>query len=127
MIKAILAKLKRIYKFRVTFRSNRVTYMRYLGMRIGENVQIFSKTDIFGSEPWLIEIGNGTVIAAECQLITHDGASRMFRNSYPKEMSKWGDKYGPIIIGKNCFIGYHTIIMLGVTLGENTIVAAVVW
>ena len=34
------------------------------------------------------------------------------------------NKKGPVILGKNCRIGTHSVVMPGVTIGENTIVGA---
>lgn len=66
----------------------------------------------------MVTIGNNVTISAPVQLLTHD-------NSIIK-MSKGEvtDTFGAISIGDNCFIGASTLILPGVTLADNVIVAA---
>jgi maltose O-acetyltransferase len=65
----------------------------------------------------LIEIGSNVTIANNVQLITHD-------NSISKVLPDTSDLFGKIVIGDNCFIGARSIIMYGIELAPNTIVAA---
>ena len=92
-----------------------INYLRKQGMKIGANTRIFS--DISTSESYLVEIGDNTTISNDVQLITHDA-------SISKVLPDKTDLFGKIIIGKNCFVGARSIIMYGVTLPDNTIVAA---
>lgn len=69
------------------------------------------------SEPYLIKIGNNTTISHGVDFITHD-------NSVCKLYGIDHDLYGMVVIGDNCFIGAHAIIMYGVTIADNVIVAA---
>ena len=92
-----------------------IKYLREKGMKIGENCRIFC--DISTSESYLVEIGNRTTISGNVTLITHDA-------SIQKVMPDKTDLFGKIKIGNNCFIGYGATIMYGVTLPDNTIVAA---
>lgn len=48
--------------------------------------------------------------------VTHD-------NSISRVSSEGSDLYGKIKIGNNCFIGAHAILMYGITLADNIIVA----
>lgn len=92
-----------------------LNYLRNSGITIGDNCRIFS--DITTTESYLIRIGNGTTISADVVLITHDA-------SIQKVLPEKTDLFGRICIGNNCFIGSNSIIMYGVTLPDNTIVAA---
>ena len=92
-----------------------INYLRADGMRIGENCRIFC--DISTSESYLVEIGDRTTISGNVTLITHDA-------SIQKVLPDVTDIFGKIIIGNNCFIGNGSTIMYGVTLADNTIVAA---
>ena len=65
----------------------------------------------------MIEIGDGTTIAGDVTFVTHD-------NSVSKVIPGTTDLFGRICIGSNCFIGSRSVLMYGVTLAENTIVAA---
>lgn len=91
-------------------------YARYLGVKVGKNT-IISIRD-FGSEPYLIEIGDDVRITAGVRIFTHGGA-RVLRKKHPKF-----DFFGKVKIGNNVYIGNNALIMAGVTIGNNVIVAA---
>ena len=84
-------------------------YLRKKGIKIGEG----TKT----AEPYLIEIGKNVTLSHDVDFITHD-------NSVCKIYGVYNDIYGKIKVGDNCFIGAHSIIMYGVTLADNVIVAS---
>ena len=89
-------------------------FRRY-GMKVGRNCRIYS--NIMTSESYLITVGDNVTISNNVQLITHD-------NSVCKLIPDKTDIFGEIHIGNNSFIGTRSIIMYGVTLPDNTIVAA---
>lgn len=71
------------------------------GCRIGKNVDLVTIPN-FGTEPYLISIGDNTTISFDCAFVTHDAATRVIRNlpdGNPETVI-----YGPIKVGKNCFI-----------------------
>ena len=88
---------------------------------LGKNVQIIGGAN-FGSEPYLITIGDNTTVSFDCTFVTHDASTRVIRN-LPGQ-NKETVIYGPIKIGKNCFIGCRTVILPGVTIGDNCIIGA---
>lgn len=90
------------------------------GLKVGKDV-IFVEAPKFGSEPYLIEIGDRTKITANCTFINHDGAMYVIRS-----MEKYADarNFGRIKIGKNCFIGNNCTILPGVEMGDNSILGA---
>jgi acetyltransferase-like isoleucine patch superfamily enzyme len=94
-------------------------YIR-LGLQISEDCRLIGVPD-FGSEPWLISIGKHVTITARVQFITHDGGTWVFR-----DQPRYADviKYGRITIHDNCFIGLGAILMPGITIGPNAVVAA---
>lgn len=77
-------------------------------------------TVFFGSEPYLIEIGNHVRITADVKFLTHDGGLWVLRELY-SEMRN-ADFFGKIKIEDNVHIGWNAIIMPGVTIGRNSIV-----
>lgn len=91
-------------------------YFRRHGMKVGSNCNILS--DINSSEPYLISIGDNVTISNDVDFITHDASIGKVTNGITSDL------FGPIEIGNNCFIGAHSIIMYGVSLPDNTIVAA---
>jgi len=97
------------------------TPTKYGSPHLGKNV-IFTDTPNFGSEPYLISIGDNTTISFDVAFVTHDAATRVIRNLPGR--NKETVIYAPIKIGKNCFIGCRTVILPGVTIGDNVIIGA---
>lgn len=102
---------------------DKIKYLRWRGVRIGENCSIYTDIDAFGSEPWLIEIRDNVTLTRGVTFITHDGSSRIFRSEIPGG-SKFGDRFGRILIHDSCFIGVNSIIMPDVEIGPRSIVGA---
>ncbi len=76
-------------------------------------------TTRFGSEPYLITIGDETAISPGVSFITHDGATWVFRKEHPLS-----GRFGRITIGSRVYIGAEAILLPGVTIGDRAIVAA---
>lgn len=104
----IIVKSKKLMKFDIE-------YYRKRGVKIGERARIFS--NILTPEPYLLKIKNDVTISTGVKFITHD-------NSISKIFDDKTDSFGEIEIGNNCFIGVNSIILHGVVLGDNVIVAA---
>jgi acetyltransferase-like isoleucine patch superfamily enzyme len=94
--------------------------VKRLGLTIGKDCR-FAKPPSWGSEPYLITIGDHVGFAGNVSFITHDGGTWVFRD---QERYKKVIKYGRINIKDNCVIGERVIILLGVTIGPNSVVAA---
>lgn len=93
---------------------------RKIGVDIGENCRFINVTkSTFGSEPYLIKIGDHVTITKGVNFITHDGGVWVFRNE-----EKNIDIFGKIVIGNNVFIGLNSLILPGVTIGNNVVIAA---
>ena len=112
-LKYIFSKIK----WRFLGKNNEIinNYFRRSGIKIGVGANIYS--NIMTPEPYLIFIGDNVTVSNDVQFITHD-------NSICKIIDGASDIFGEIRIGSNCFLGARSIIMLGVTLPQNTIVAA---
>jgi acetyltransferase-like isoleucine patch superfamily enzyme len=92
-------------------------YFRKQGVSIGEHCRIYIES--FGTEPYLVKIGNNCTITAGVAFITHDGSMDLFRKEIPDL-----NVFGKIEIKDNCFIGIGSIILYGVTIGKNSVVGA---
>lgn len=92
-------------------------YLRRQGMKVGESCHFNSMS--FSTEPYLIELGNKVTISAGCDLVTHDGAVKCFRD----EISD-ADIFGKIVLGNNVFIGINSTILPNTFIGNNCIVGA---
>lgn len=93
-------------------------YAKKIGVRIGKNFHAYGQV-FYGSEPWIITIGDNVSLTNNVTFVTHDGGTIVLRKKIPDlEITK------PITIGSNVFIGINTIIMPGVNIGDNVIVGA---
>lgn len=97
-----------------------VRYFRGLGVEIGEGVEIFgANLFTFGSEPYLVSIGNQVTISHNVDFITHDGGMRVVRLKYPGAYV-----YGRIQVGDHCFLGAHCILLPGVKIGVGSVIGS---
>lgn len=97
-----------------------VGFARSLGVSVGNNVRFYgADRAMFGSEPWMIRIGNDCYITAGVQFVTHDGGTLVLR----KEVVdlEWS---APIVIGNDVYIGIRSIILPGVTIGNRCVIGA---
>ena len=89
------------------------------GLTIGKNFEIYSRID-FGSEPYLITIGDNVRLSIGCMFVTHDGGTWVLNNLDGGRR----DVFGKIKIGNNVHIGPYSIIMPGVTIGDNVVIGS---
>jgi acetyltransferase-like isoleucine patch superfamily enzyme len=108
--------VKNIKKIFLKFFLSNENFARYLGVSIGRNCDIQNVS--FGSEPYLIEIGDYVQITNGTKIFTH-GAAWVFRREF-----KDFDFFGRVIIKNNVYIGNNVIILPGVTIGNDVIVGA---
>ncbi len=116
--------LKQLYRFYMVYiKNDRVKYARKMGVQIGEKCKILSDPYVsFGTEPWLISLGNHVEVTRGVIFLTHEGAMWCARGINRKYENS--DMFGTITIGNNVMIGVNSIIMPGISIGDNVIVAA---
>ncbi|MFP8782867.1 MULTISPECIES: acyltransferase [Planococcus] len=96
-------------------------------IKVGKNTRILTSFNNFGSEPYLIEIGDNCTITSGVKFINHDASIEVALNFHNIPRIKEGFKkelMGRIVVKNNCMIGVNSIIMPGVTIGPNSIVGA---
>ncbi len=117
----IFRALKRFYlKIRINLSDDEklaAIYSDFYGVKFGTGTRFTSKNTKFGSEGYLIEIGDNVTITDGVVFETHDGGVGIFRKEYPGI-----NIFGKIKIGNNVFIGNNVIIMPGVTVGNNVVI-----
>lgn len=97
---------------------NPVKYAATLGVHFGKNFKPFGKV-YYGSEPWIIRMGDDVFLTSNISFITHDGGTLIFRDQIPDlEITK------PITIGNKVYIGVNTTILPGVTIGDNVVIGS---
>jgi acetyltransferase-like isoleucine patch superfamily enzyme len=88
----------------------RNNYFRFFyKMNIGQNVRISLKAKLDKRNSKGVHIGDGSYLAFGATILCHD-MSRNFQ--------------ADVIIGRNCFIGANSIILPGVTIGDEVVIAA---
>lgn len=88
----------------------RIWYLRkILGMHIGKGVKISLNAKLDKTNPKGVYIGDDTYIAFDAAILAHD-MSRLIHKD--------------VKIGKRCFIGARSIILPGVIIGDEVVVAA---
>lgn len=103
-------------KLRYGSQATVVKTLRGMGVRIGDGCRIYACN--FGTEPWLIRIGNRVCISNDVTFVNH-GLVWPFEDKHESLT-----RFGKIEIGDNCQIGIRATILPGVTIGENSIVGA---
>lgn len=84
---------------------------------MGERCSV--QTNVVITDPAYTRLGHNVSLSG-CTLFGHDGVVNMLRNAYGGEL----DRVGRIDIRDNVFIGHQAIVMPGVTIGPDAIVAA---
>jgi acetyltransferase-like isoleucine patch superfamily enzyme len=95
-------------------------YAKYVGVNFGKNCNF--RTKKFGSEPYLINMGDNVRTSGNVSFITHAGGLSIIRCLYPEY--KDIDLFEPINIGNNVFLGYGVTVLPGAEIGDNVIVGA---
>jgi len=96
------------------------------GLKVGSRTLLIGNQS-FGSEPFLITIGDDCLITDGVKFVTHDGAIQVpliekgekIKNVYSKKST-----FGSIIVGNNVFIGINSIILPNTQIRDNSIIAA---
>ena len=94
-------------------------YLRHHGglNAMGERCSV--QTNVVITDPAYTRLGHNVSLSG-CTLFGHDGVVNMLRNAYGGEL----DRVGRIDIRDNVFIGHQAIVMPGVTIGPDAVVAA---
>ncbi len=106
----------------------RISNTTYLGNP--ENLQLGNH--VFIGHFSMIDASNGLTIEEGCQItnyvsiLTHSShiSIRLYGNAYTGRQNHAGYVKGSVVIGKYSFIGPHTVIMPGTTIGKGCMVSA---
>ncbi len=86
------------------------------GLHIGKNVTIATTASIDDEYCYLIIIGNNCTISNHVRILAHDATTFKFTEGYTR--------IGKVEIKDNCYFGENVLILPGVTVGPNVLVAA---
>ena len=71
-----------------------------------------------------LEIGNNVTISSGVHVLTHDSSNYRFKNLEKDILNGNHIERAPVKIGNNVQIGTNSVILPGVTIGDNVIVGA---
>ena len=119
---------KKLFKKIAVFKANRSfvgkrIYLTNQGAKIGAGTRLLCDISSFGSEPYLISVGENCLFSAGIKIFTHDGGVSVLNNLDYFE-GKRVDKIARVNIGDNVYIGTGAFILPGVTIGNNCIIGA---
>jgi acetyltransferase-like isoleucine patch superfamily enzyme len=97
--------------------SRRCAYFREQGASIGTGSRLLIHS--LGAEPFLVEIGDDTLVSFDVLFLTHDGGHWVTEADFPT-----ANRFGRIKVGSRVFIGARAILLPGVTIGDNVVVGA---
>lgn len=110
----MITMLKRIFKSLLISSERKA---KGSGVKIGKHCDI-QRNVSFGSEPYLIEIGDHVQLTTGVKIFTH-GGGWVLRQEHPSI-----DIFGKVKIGNNVYVGNNSLIMPGVSIGNNVVVGA---
>ncbi len=103
IVRMVLALRTRLLALRISF------LRRFHGMDLHPGCRISLKANLDTTNPSGVHIDDGTYVAFGAVVLAHDMSRVLTTDTY---------------IGKNCFIGAHAIILPGVRIGDQCVVAA---
>ncbi|WP_306547303.1 acyltransferase [Desulfobulbus sp.] len=119
-IRAVVGQIRHLFRTR-----NSLSFIRNLrktGVPIGEDVIFHSPRTTFvdPTRPYLIRIGSHVRITHGVTILTHGYDWFVLRNLRRRAYGSAGE----VDFGNNVFIGMNALILKGVSIGDDTIVAA---
>lgn len=115
--------MKRLFRLfesvclRIMSPTQRCEYYRRKGSKIGAGSRLLTRN--LGAEPFLVEIGEETLISSDVAFFTHDGGHWVTEFEFPR-----ANRFGRIRVGSRCFIGARVILLPGVSVGDRTVIGA---
>lgn len=100
-----------------------VEHLKLKGVQIGTNFTIFGGENnilIDETRPSLVTIGDNVCVNKGFTLLTHDWVCAIFKEKYQDFLNS----SGAVKIGNNVSFGINCTVLKGVTIGDNTFIAA---
>jgi maltose O-acetyltransferase len=83
------------------------------GLKLGRGVYIAPTAYIDAGQPWLIEIGDESLIGPWAIVLAHDTSTRLHTGH---------TLIGRVRIGRRVYVGHGAIVMPGTTIGDETVI-----
>ena len=115
----VFVNIRKLYYSAVYRKLYPVKYAQKVGVNFVIGKLYIYGSIAWGSEPWIITLGENVHITDGVKFITHDGGTLLYRKQIPDlEITK------PIVVGNDVYIGNNVIILPGVTIGSNVVIGA---
>ena len=101
-----------LYRIRGEYTTEKLIAM---GMKVGKNFNRLHGTILDPGHCWLIEIGDDVTMAPRVHILCHDASTKTFLNY---------TKVGRVTIGDRVFIGAESVVLPGVTIGNDVVIGA---
>lgn len=85
------------------------------GLTLGRNVYVDEHVSFDAPFCWLISVGDECTLSKHVVILAHDASTKKYLDF---------TKIGRVQIGKKTFIGANSVILPGVTIGNNVIIGA---
>ena len=85
------------------------------GLKVGKNFSRMNQVIIDDSHSWLISIGDDVTLAPRVHILAHDASTKPYLDY---------TKIGQVMIGNRVFVGAESVILPGVTIGDDVIIGA---
>ena len=96
-----------------------VKFAKRIGVNFDSNSLFIYGNINWGTEPWIITLGNNVHLTNDITFVTHDGGTLLFRDrQHDLEITK------PITLGDNVYVGTNTTILPGVNIGNDVVIGA---
>lgn len=121
----MLRTIKNLFAVRIanTSYGGKLKYLRKRGARIGDRTRLNCSVSAFGTEPYMVTVGENCLFAYGVNFFTHDGGVKVLSDlGYFK--GERMDIIAPITVGNNVYIGTGAYIMPGVNIGDNCVIGA---
>ena len=93
-----------------------VSFLKMQGVKVGKNCMLSPFCRIDTSYPNLVEIGDECCITHGAVILGHDySLKRVGRSTIEK---------GKTVLKRNVFVGANAVVLPGITVGENSVIAA---
>lgn len=98
----------------------RLALYRAMGVSIGQHCFVGLDTWLDDQFPELIVLEDGVTLSFRVIVVVHDDARRMDRT----EAGAGDGTVAPVVLKRGCYLGAAAMVLPGVTVGENAVVAA---
>jgi len=102
----------------------RAAYLRRHQLLASIGADVYYHATNLPADPALVELGNNVVVTSDVKFVCHDRLDLVFRNLPQVNPENQRKVYGCIRVLDNVFLGTGALILPGVTIGPNAVVAA---